>query len=73
MSQTIYETYSAVLDQLVDTVTEGITKEHDDQMIAAALVNELTNNLTVTRQKVIGLLVVAAVRMARALHEGDWA
>lgn len=69
--------HNKVVDVLVNSFTEGIALGvASDAELAAewsrAVVSRVRADQKFTREKVIELLAVAGVRMARALHEGDW-
>jgi hypothetical protein len=60
-----FTNYSTVLDRVIDAARTGIAKGHSPEKVAAYLTHELNKMDDLTPRKAVGLLAVAAVRLAK--------
>lgn len=67
-----YDAYSKALDSLVRVADAAFTvfPSARDEAVAAVVLESVKDELTA--EKAAGLLIVAAVRLARARQEGGW-
>lgn len=74
----MWKQYEHAVDDMISQLMKAIenTRTGDssgDDAIMMMVYRDFVDDPKATREKLAGLLTVAGMRMARALHEGDWA
>lgn len=67
-----YQAYASAVDKLVNVIRIGLEAHICEAKLLTVVMDEALGE-ELTLEKARGLLGVAALRMGKAKHEGDWA